>query len=94
MNEFTIELGSEVKDKLSVFKGIVRGRTQYMTGCNIYGVQTQKLKDDRPAKMVWFDEIQLKVLKSKKINFGSVKISKKRIYPKGGPLSEDQFPPS
>ena len=68
MTIFTFNLGSEVQDVITGYKGIVRGRSQYLTGCNTYGVQAGKLdKDGNPKDWKWFDEDQLKLLKDKKV---------------------------
>lgn len=41
-------------------------RTQYMTGCNTYGVFDQKLdKDGRPHEWKWYDETALEGSKLK-----------------------------
>jgi len=86
MKDFKFNLGSEVKDKITGFKGIIRGRSDYLTGCNTYGIQSQKLKDERPNEWVWIDEYQLILLKDKKINLN-------REIAKGGALYKDQYPP-
>lgn len=65
---FKIELGSEVKDKFTGYKGIVMGRTEYVTGCNTYGILNQELdKDGNTKDWKWFDEDRLDLIKSKKI---------------------------
>jgi hypothetical protein len=84
--EFKFNLGSEVKDKITGFKGIIRGRSHYLTGCNTYGIQSQKLKESRPVDWVWIDEDLLILLKDKKININ-------RKIDKGGALSKDQIAP-
>lgn len=84
---FKFQLGDEVKDKITGFKGIIRGRTQYLTGCNTYGLQNQKLNNQKPADWQWFDEDLLILVKEKKIVLN-------RREGDGGPLSKDHFPPS
>lgn len=93
MQEFKFELGSEVKEVFTGFKGIIRGRSQYLTGCNTYGVQSQKLKENKPTDWLWFDEGQLILLKNKKIILEGNE-NKSNTFSKGGPLSKDQFAPS
>lgn len=57
---FEFELGVQVKDKVTPFKGIVTARTQYLNGCLQYCVKSQKLKDSGdPLDDQWFDEGQL-----------------------------------
>lgn len=57
---FKFELGQEVKDRVTGFKGIIMARTQYLTGCNRYGMQDRKLtKEGKPADWQNFDEDQI-----------------------------------
>jgi len=89
---FKLNLGDEVQDVITKFKGIIRARGDYLTGCNRYGVQSQKLKvgDTTTPDWCWFDEEQLKLLKEKKVIFDDLTMVKRK---KGGPNSKDQFPP-
>ena len=87
MSEFKYNLGSEVKDKITGYSGIIRGRSQYLTGCNTYGIQSRELKDSRPHEWVWVDEDLIHLIKDKEIDLSS-------RPEKGGPLSKDQYPPS
>lgn len=96
MVDFRFGLGDEVKSKLNGYKGIVRARTQYLTGCNTYGLQSQKLKSDgNPDDFQWFDESELVIVKKNKVCFcetftlteGKIKGSSK-----GGPLDDSQIP--
>jgi hypothetical protein len=87
MQDFKFELGDEVKDRITKFKGIIRGRSQYLTGCNSYGLQSQILKENKPSDWIWIDEDLLIKIKNKKIKLD-------RKIDKGGPFSNDQFPPS
>ncbi len=53
-------LGEELKDIVTGFKGVVMGRTEYLTGCNHYGLAPQKIKaDGTVADWTWFDESRL-----------------------------------
>jgi hypothetical protein len=61
--EFKIELGAEVKDKVSGYKGLVVGRHHYLYGCHRYSVHSQELKDGKPVDGFTFDEGQLEVIK-------------------------------
>ncbi len=55
--DFEFSLGQKVKDRWSPFRGVVLARTQYMTGCNTYGVFDGKLdKDGKPHEWKWYDE--------------------------------------
>jgi hypothetical protein len=60
MNSFKFELGIEVKEIVTGFTGIIMGRSQYLTGCNQYGLLSRQLsKENTPEKWVWFDENRL-----------------------------------
>ena len=63
--DFKINLGDEVKDVVTGFKGIVTSRTQWLHNCNVYGVQPQGLKDGKSFAREHFDEPQLKVIVKK-----------------------------
>lgn len=55
--EFKHELLEAAKDKVTGFKGVILGRTQYATGCNTYGLCPQKLtKEGKRPEWEWFDE--------------------------------------
>jgi hypothetical protein len=84
MEDFKFNVGLLVKDKVTGFKGIIRVRAQYLTGCNRYGIQSQELKDGKPTDWVWFDEDELITLKK------SVSISDNPSKT-GGPLRPDQY---
>ena len=59
--KFVYELGVEVKDQITDFKGIIIGRTQYLFGCNCYGVSSKALKNGEIVSAQWFDEGRLVV---------------------------------
>jgi len=87
MHDFTFNLGDEVKDKITGYKGVIRARSQYLTGCNTYGIQSQKLtKEGAPQDWKWFDEDQLSLLTTQKVTF------RKEVRRTGGPQSTDQYP--
>ena len=55
------ELGDEVKEIVTGYKGIVMGITQYITGCTQYGLQQRKLnKEGKMGDWLWLDEDRLK----------------------------------
>ncbi len=75
---FKFELGQKVKERITGFKGVIVARSQYMTGCNRYGVQSQKLKHDgKPLEWEYFDEDLLEI-DGKNINI--------KIQQHGGPV--------
>jgi len=53
-------LGVELKDIVTGFTGIVMGRTDYLTGCNHYGLCPRKLsKEGKLDDWQWLDESRL-----------------------------------
>ena len=56
MGNFKFELGDKLKDLITGFEGIVIGRTEWITGCNIYGIKSQILKDGLPTESQWLDD--------------------------------------
>lgn len=51
-----IELGQEVQDKITGFRGIVTGRVDYLTGCRQLLIAPPLKSDGRMAESVWLDE--------------------------------------
>ena len=58
----TVELGDNVKDLISGFKGIVVGRTDWLYGCTRFGVQGKMDKEGKVQEAQWFDKPQLVVI--------------------------------
>lgn len=71
-----IELGDEVQDLVSGFKGVAVGRTQWLYGCERIIVTPRMGKDGKVGENMSFDEPQLKLLKAKTI--------KTKVEKKGG----------
>jgi hypothetical protein len=59
MSDFKFDLGQTVTDTITGYEGVVISRSQWLTGCNTYGVKSKKLKDGKPMDSVHFDEQQL-----------------------------------
>jgi len=59
---FKHELGKEVKDKVTDFKGILIGRTEYLMGCNCYGIAPKINTDGKRGLVEWFDEGRIEIL--------------------------------
>ena len=78
LHYFKFEKGVVLKDKITGFKGIVMARSDYYTGCNSYGLLSQKLKDGKPVNWEWIDEGLLELCSGKKL-------LKKSEKPNGGP---------
>jgi hypothetical protein len=62
VSAFKIELGSQVKDKITGYKGMVIGRTEWLYGCRRYTLQAQELKDGKPVEHIACDEDAIEVL--------------------------------
>lgn len=67
-----VELGDEVKDKVTGFKGIAVVKSIYLQGCDRFSVQPLVDKDGNIPECQHFDEPQLKVLKKAKVKPESV----------------------
>ena len=63
-----IDLGDEVKDQVTGFKGVVVAITRWITGCRRVTVQPQTLKDDGSVPETHtFDETHLTVTAAAKV---------------------------
>lgn len=63
MQEQEIELGDEVRDKITKFSGIVVGRAQYLTGCDQASVLPTVSEPGKYPGVTWFDEARLEVVR-------------------------------
>jgi len=61
-SSFAYALGSEVEDKITGYKGILSGRTEWLFGCRRYIIQSREKKDGVPVKSLSVDEDSIKVL--------------------------------
>jgi heat shock protein HspQ len=77
MSEFKFQLGDRVKCRVTGFNGVIVVRSNYLTGCNRYGIQSEKLKDNKPDDWVYIDE-DLLIENGKNINV--------TIKQRGGPV--------
>ncbi len=59
-----IELGTQVQDRITGFRGTIVGRTEWETGCTTYCVQSKCDKDGKLPDAEWIDEIRLEVVES------------------------------
>jgi len=62
----TINLGDEVKHRITGFKGIVVAETSYLSGCKRLTIQPQVKKDGTLPEACSFDEPEIDLVKSKK----------------------------
>jgi hypothetical protein len=58
----TIVLGSEVKDKVTGFKGVAVARVEYLNGCAQYCVKPKMAKDGKMPEGQYIDDDQLEVI--------------------------------
>lgn len=68
-----INLGDEVKDNITGFKGIVVSAHHYLHGCRRLSVQPKLIKGDLKESHT-FDEPQLILLKKAKVKKGNTRI--------------------
>jgi hypothetical protein len=59
---FKIELGTQVVDKITGYKGMVIARTEWLYSCKRYVVQAREMKDGKPVETVNCDEDQLEIV--------------------------------
>ncbi len=67
MADFKFNLGDEVKDRVTGLKGIVTCRIEWLNGCLRYGVQPQSVKDGARVADSCFDQGDLVLVKSRKV---------------------------
>ena len=58
-----IHLGDRVKDRITGFKGVVVGITNWLNGCVRVGIHQEKIKAGQEIRTEWIDDVQLEVLK-------------------------------
>ena len=68
-----VNLGDEVKDKVSGFRGIAVSKHLYLQGCARISVQPKIDKEGKLPECQAFDEPQLEIIKSKMIEQGNKK---------------------
>lgn len=71
MRNTKVELGDEVIDTVSGFKGIAFSRTEYLHGCSRITIAPKVKKDGTVPDSLSVDEPQLRVLKKKSVAKGS-----------------------
>lgn len=58
----TVELGDQVRDKVTGFKGIVTGQAQYLTGCKQVMVTPRASEDGKYVDACWLDVDRVEVV--------------------------------
>lgn len=79
MSDFKYELGAEVKDKVTGYRGLIMGRTEWLYGCRRYSLQAQELKDGKPVESWTIDEDAIELLKD---------VAPHKVRPTGGPRAD------
>lgn len=82
------QLGDEVVDNVTGFRGIVVARTKWLHGCARLAVQPKVGKDGAIKDSVSFDEVELKVVKRGVIKPDSELVVNEGKPIKGGPRPE------
>lgn len=58
-----VEIGDRIRDKVSGFKGIATGLTEYLNGCRQFLISAEKTENDgKKIDGIWIDEQTLKVV--------------------------------
>jgi hypothetical protein len=59
MNESSIVLGRQYRDRITGLTGIAVSESRFLWGCNRVAIQPQDIKDGRPIEQGYFDAHQL-----------------------------------
>lgn len=89
MSEEVIELGDEVRDRISGFKGIVICLSQWLSGCDRIVVQPRQLRQDGGLNMTEsFDIYQVEIVEKQAVSVNRNMKTKKQTRSRretGGP---------
>ncbi len=76
-----INLGDEVRDIVTGFKGVAVGRTTWLSGCDRITIQPKGVnKDGKVYEACSFDIDTIEVLKAKKVKEGQHKTGGPAVY--------------
>lgn len=59
-----IELGSEVRDRITGFRGIATSRAVHLSGCDRYWIEPKVDKDGKRLEGCWCDEGTIEVIQA------------------------------
>jgi hypothetical protein len=60
-NIFKFDVGVKVTDSITGFTGVIMARTEYLTGCNRYGILREEISATEPIPdWEWLDETRLR----------------------------------
>ncbi len=62
--QFKFDLGVQVKDSITGYRGTITARCEYITGCAQYLVQPVLNKDEAFVEPKWLDEDRLMLLRA------------------------------
>lgn len=62
-----IELGDEVKEKVTGYTGVVIAKTEWLTGCARYAIQPKMNKDGKIPEARDFDGAAISIIKKGKV---------------------------
>ncbi len=82
----TIELGDQVKDKVSGFTGIAIGEIKWIYGCKRFVVQPKATKEGKLEDAVNFDEHSLEIVKKQAVKPMTQEASDLGRKDPGGPI--------
>lgn len=57
-----IELGNQVKDRVTGFEGVVVARSEWLGSEMTIGIQAKQMHDGKPVDLVWLSEKRLEVI--------------------------------
>lgn len=84
-----VELGDEVQDVVTDYKGIVVAITEWLNGCRRICIQAKVRKGTKPSDGFTFDEPQIKILKKQKVKLP--RANPKTEERTGGPIPDVVF---
>lgn len=62
-----VDLGSEIKCRITGFQGICAGRAEWLYSCTKVLIQSRELRKGKPIDGIWVDEPQAEIIKEKVI---------------------------
>lgn len=62
---FKFEMGLPARDTITGFQGVITSRTQFINGCNRYGIEPKMDKDGKLPEVHAFDEARIELIEGK-----------------------------
>jgi hypothetical protein len=60
--ENELKLGQKARDIVTGIEGIIIGKTEWLTGCNTYGIKPPVKEDGTNLEAIWVDEIRIEIV--------------------------------